>query len=186
MGTLETVEVSTGTTSVLLGPWSDNFTAGARWSPDGHAIVFEMVHKTGPELEAELAGVTLSVLRLGPAGHRALRGITDPALFAATADWSPDGRWIVYAARVTARAEASDLFRVHPAGGTPERLTDLVGSGGYAADPTFMPDGRSIVFSGTRSSRDDEALLLQVGTDGTELALATGDVEVLGDHPRVR
>ena len=53
-------------------------------------------------------------------------------------------------------------------------------------DPTFTPDGGTIVFSGRRSSADVDPLLLQVDLDGTGLALATGDVEVAGEHPRVR
>ena len=181
---------------MLLGPWTRQFTAGARWSPDGHRIVFEMVSKTGPELEADLSGVTLSVLRLDPADHTvrsvtdpallASTGLTDPSLFAGTADWSPDGRSIVYSALAAPADEASDLFLMRARGGAPRRLTNLVDVGGDAADPTFTPDGGTIVFSGRRSPADVDPLLLQVDLDGTGLALATGDVEVAGEHPRVR
>lgn len=194
--TLETVEVATGEVTVLLGPWTTYFTAGARWSPDGHRLVFELVSKAGPDVDAAISAVTLSVTRLDPTNSTAqsltdptelaARGLTDPALFAATADWSPDGKWIVYAARTAASNEATDLFLIPARGGSPQRLTTLGDVGGYAADPTFTPDGSMIVFSGTRSTADAERILLQVGTVGSGLALATGGVETPGDHPRVR
>jgi len=183
VSTLETVEVSTGRTRVLLGPWTEQSTAGARWSPDGHQIVFELVHKAGPALDADLSGVTLSVLSLD--GPRTVRSLTDPELLAATADWSPDGRWIVYSALATATDEASELFRISARGGYPHQLTHLVELGGYAAEPTFTPDGTFILFSGGRGP-DEADLLLQLAADGTGLSPATGDVEVHGRHPRVR
>jgi Tol biopolymer transport system component len=196
VSTLETVEVATGRVQVLLGPWTRQLIAGARWSPDGRRIVIEMVSRTGPGLDADLSGVTLSVLRLDRADHTvqsvtdpallATTGLTDPSLFAGTADWSPDGRWIVYSALAAPEDEAADLFLVRARGGAPRRLTSLVDVGGEAAHPTFTPDGGTIVFSGRRSPADADPLLLQVDLDGTGLALATGDAEVAGEHPRVR
>ena len=47
IGTLETVDVATGQVRVVLGPWKRDFTAGARYSPDGDQVVFEKVHKPG-------------------------------------------------------------------------------------------------------------------------------------------
>jgi Tol biopolymer transport system component len=182
VSTLETVEVDTGKIDVLLGPFTTEFTAGARWSPDGREIVFELVQRTGPALEADIDGVTLSVLTLNEGS--AVRSLTDPTLFAATADWSPDGRWIVYSALAEPTDEAPDLFRINPQGGSPEALTQLVESAGYAAEPTYAEDG-TIVFSGGRSA-DEVELLLRLGSDGTGPELATGDVEVHGRHPRVR
>ncbi len=183
VSTLETVDLATGRTRVLLGPWTDRFTAGARWSPRGHQIVFELVQKDGPALEADLLGVTLTVLRLGEHQHP-LRRLTDPSLFAATADWSPDGRHLVYSALARATDEAPDLFLVPATGGAPRPLTDLAAAGGYAAEPTFSPDGATVVFSGGRTS-EEEGLLLEVTLDGREPYLATGTVEVHGRHPRL-
>ena len=56
IGTLETVDVATGRVRVVLGPWKRDFTAGARYSPDGRQVVFEKVHKTGRGPDADIDG----------------------------------------------------------------------------------------------------------------------------------
>lgn len=183
VSTLETVEVATGRTEVLLGPFTHRFTAGARWSPSGRQLVFEMVQKTGPGVDDEVTGVTLSVVRL--TGDRPVRGLTDPAVFAATADWSPRRGWIVYSALATPTGEAPDLFRVRPWGGDPVRITRLAAGGGYAAEPTFTPSGRSVVFSGGRGAGEGD-LLLRVALDGSGLRPLAAAAEITGRHPRVR
>jgi len=86
------------------------FSAGARWSPDARHVVFEHVHQTSRSQDAEIDAVTLSIVLMSGADQR-VRGITDPALFAATADWSPDGKLIVYSALPMARAEAPTCSR---------------------------------------------------------------------------
>ena len=74
----------------MLGPWKRNFTAGARYSPDGRQAVFEKVHKAGRGPDADIGAVTLVVVRLDRPG-RPVRALTDARLYGATADWSPDG-----------------------------------------------------------------------------------------------
>ena len=88
-GSLEEVDVATGEVSVILAPRVRTFTAGARWSPDGSEIVFEGVHKAGTGVDAEIDGVSLRIADRDAA--TAGPPLTDPELFAATADWSPDG-----------------------------------------------------------------------------------------------
>jgi len=185
ISTLETVDVATGRTRVLLGPWSRHFSAGARWSPDGRQIVFEMVDKIGAEVDAEISGVTLTLLDSVDTDRLSVENLTDPALFAATAYWSPNGWWVVYSALPTAGADAPDLFVLDPVSGDPVRLTTLADVGGYAAEPTYSRDGEWIVFSGGRGP-DESGLLLRVRPDGTDLGPATGAVEVHGRHPSLR
>jgi Tol biopolymer transport system component len=182
--TLETVDVATGRVRVVLGPWTTTFTAGARYSPDGRRVVFERVHKVGRGPNSDVDGVVLTVVRLDVRSHPT-RALTDPALFAATADWSPDGRRIVYSGLAGPDGAAPDLFLVRPWGGTPVRITDLGAHGGYANEPAWQADSRHLLFSG-RVDGAGPPLLLRVRADGTGLGSAFGDDLVHGRHPRVQ
>jgi Tol biopolymer transport system component len=182
VSTLETVDVETGQLEVVLGPSTRTFTAGARWSPRGDRVVFEQVHKVGDAVDADIDGVVLSVVGLDHPGHPVKR-LTDGALFAATADWSRDGRRIVYSALATPSAAAPDLFTISPRGGPPARVTRLAARGGFAAEPTYA--GCRIVFSGRVDGSAGEPLLLVVGVHGGRVRSATGEVETPGRHPRL-
>lgn len=185
VSTLESVDVATGEVRVLLGPWTRQFSAGARWSPDGRQIVFELVDKIEVAADAEISGVTLTLLDAVDTDRSSTLSLTDPQLFAATAYWSPDGHWVTYSALTAAGDETPDLFRIDPTRGDPIRVTRLAAAGGYAAEPTYSRDGRWIVFSGGRDT-EESGLLLRVQPDGTGLGLATGDIEVHGRHPSLR
>lgn len=182
VSTLETVDVETGQVAVVLGPSTETFTAGARWSPRGDRVVFEQVHKVGDSVDADIDSVVLSVVAMDDPDHP-VRGLTDGALFAATADWSRDGRRIVYSALATRRAAAPDLFTISPRGGRPTRVTRLALRGGFAAEPTYA--GCRIVFSGLVDGSAGEPLLLAVGLHGGRVRSATGEVETPGRHPRL-
>jgi Tol biopolymer transport system component len=184
VGTLETVDVTTGTVDVLATGTGNDFYAGPRWSPDGQSIVAEVGHRSDPSVFADVVGVTLSVFDLG-APELVARPLTDPALFAATADWSPDGSTIVFAALPTADATDSDLFTIRPDGSGMTRLTQLADAGRRAEHPTFSTDGTEIVFVGPLAPGDD-GQFLTVPTAGGEVTAATGEPVVNGYHPRFR
>jgi eukaryotic-like serine/threonine-protein kinase len=98
------------------------------WSPDGREIVAE--------------GDGLSVVSLPNGEIRALTGErTDDH-----ADWSPDGRWIVFD---SSRDGTRRLWRVPAAGGTPERLTEK-----ESQCPRWSPDGKFIYSLGYNRQRD--------------------------------
>ena len=185
IGTLETVDVATGKVRVELGPWKRDFTAGARYSPDGRQVVFERVHKIRRGPNSDIDGVTLSVVRLDQPEYP-VRSLTDPRLYAATADWSPDGKRIVYCALTEPGGPADDLFWIRPTGGIPTRLTHVVDDGGYACEPAWLPDGTEVLFSGRLDEGSGNPELLSVRLDGGGLGSALGDDTIHGRHPRVQ
>lgn len=182
VGSLETVDVATGAVTEILPKRLRTFTAGARWSPDGSRIVFESVHTVSRRLDADVDGVSLRVVTVG--SHARGPALTEPELFAATADWSPDGQSIVYSALARPDAAEPDLFVIPADGGQPQQVTTLGDSGGYAAEPTWRADSTTIVFSGGLGEGTGDGLLLTVTVDGSEPA-DMGAAQVIGRHPRV-
>ncbi len=180
LGTLVSVDAATGAETTLSTPAKRrDICAGPRFAPDGRSLVLELVHRDGTGALAEVRGVTLAIVDLTSRPPIA-RALTDPALFAATADWSRDGRLIVYAALAAAGGEATDLFTIAPDGSGRRRLTTLADGGGSAQQPAFDLDGRSVVFVAEGAaplSRVD----LATGTLGVAFAPDTA-----GDHPRAR
>lgn len=182
-GSLEQVDVKTGEVSVIVPARLRSFTSGARWSPDGAHVVFESVHKASPGLEAEVDRVSLRIVEIatGQVGPE----LTEPDLFAVTADWSPDGSTIVYSALAQPGSEAPDLFVLPATGGEPRRVTTLSDRGGYAEEPTWRADSNRIVFSGKLPDSYQAGVLLTVPADGEIEPEQLGDPLIIGRHPRV-
>ena len=80
-----------------------------------------------------------------------------------TADWSPDGAWIVTGGR---DAQGPGLFKIPVDGGAPVRLV-----AGQAVNPVWSPDGNLIVYAGTFVA--GQVALLGVRPDGTPVELPT-------------
>jgi TolB protein len=112
-----------------------------RWSPDGTQFVYWRQPDGGKR-----ADTSVYVMDADGTGERRL---TDPALEAGEADWSPDGRWIVYATHPLNEfgcCHESNLYRVHPDGSGVEQLTHFSGDQG-GTQPSYTPDGTWIVFT---------------------------------------
>ncbi|UCF38372.1 MAG: PD40 domain-containing protein [Acidobacteriota bacterium] len=136
-------------------------------SPDGKKVVFSS-NRNGP----------MELFVCDWDGSNLMRLIPRDALLPATgstygvemwrARWSPDGRWIAFAAMVEGQF---GIYRVRPEGGMPQRLAE-------GGDPTWSPDGKWVYFS---STREGKLALLKVPAEGGQIEEAEG--RELGQSP---
>lgn len=177
VGSLALVDVETGALGELAAFEPNDFCAGPRWSPDGGSLVLELVHRAGPTNADDVTGVTLSVVSAETG--ELVQALTDPALFAATADWNPVTGEIVYSALATPDAERPGLFGVLPDGTGLRPLTDLAAEAA-ATEPSVSADGSTVVFVS-----DGPTGLLQVDADSLEVEPAFAS-PLIARHPRHR
>jgi TolB protein len=143
-----------------------------RWSPDGT----QFVYWRQPDGDKR-ADTSVYVMNADGKGERRL---TDPALEAGEADWSPDGQWIVYATHPLAEfgcCHESNLYRVHPDGSGVEQLTAFSGDQG-GTQPSYTPDGTWIVF--TEVTRDSRNLWAIPSEGGDPVELVQGGIYTHG------
>ena len=90
------------------------------------------------------------------------------------ASWSPDGKWLVVAAREGAGPR---IFKIPATGGQPVRLVDSASS-----NPVWSPDGKFIVYSGTPRARN--VPVKAVTPDGEPYPFPEISVDRVGDSYR--
>src|SRR5437899_2511412 len=97
------------------------------WSPDGTEVVYSMQGS----LWRQRLGTTVA------------QQITSGPGYDYQPDWSPDGRFIVYASY---RDDAVEIWLLDVAGGTTRPVTR---NGAVNVEPRFSPDGRRLAFVST-------------------------------------
>ena len=125
------------------------------WSPDGASIAFVRIAngKAKLMLVPALGGPERELVAWQ--GSYADPGATASGL--STADWSPDGRWLVAAGRDSAEKPMA-LWLVSAESGEKRQLTvpPAGSSGDYCA--AFSPDGRSVAFARYTADRAGDSL----------------------------
>jgi len=126
---------------ITSGPFSSGW---ATWSPDGTRIAFNSNRNDpdiagGPEIQ--------DVFTMRPDGSD-VRQITDSVGFSGHPAYSPDGRWLAFAADRANYPTAMGIYLIRSDGsGQMRRVTKLTNTTYWQELPRFSPDGTRIAFS---------------------------------------
>ncbi len=146
------------------------FSGNPAWSPDGKTIAISEYHRGrhGSLIhDIRLIDVKRRKARLAAGQARWLTRnarAVDPV-------WSPDGRYILYAAHP---GMATNLYLTDPAGENVTRLTAFEGDV-QVQDPHWSPDGTGIVFA--VQEEDGDVDIAVVDADGSDYRKLTSDPE---------
>jgi Tol biopolymer transport system component len=156
--------LAAGRADELWKPTNGAVVGAAAVSPDGATICF-------PVRQAQRAS-----LRCTTADGTGMRVLFDSLDVRGAPSWSPDGRWLAFAAR---DGDVIRVFKIPAAGGAASRLVDSVSS-----NPVWSPDGTFILYSGTARGR--VVPVKAVRPDGTPHPLPFSEllVDRLGDSYR--
>ncbi|MGC4107966.1 MAG: hypothetical protein QM753_16705 [Thermomicrobiales bacterium] len=146
-GSLSIVTLATGETHVLFTCMPGDWVYTPRWSPDGSQIVFELDHFADPSVDSsDIVGSGIALVSLTAATPGATM-LTDFDTFSQYPDWQPGGDLIVFAQATPSGLDGPfDLYTIDPTGKTLTQVTTLGGTGFQAIQPTWSPDGLSIIF----------------------------------------
>jgi Tol biopolymer transport system component len=190
---IEVIDLATGATHVVaMPPVAGSEEAqyiGPRWSPDATQIVFAVLRYPTPPTDANILGSSIAIVNADGSEADAPRILTDPALFGAYPDWSPDGQRIVFntypIGSFQDTTKAQNLYTIRPDGTEMTQVTHFGENDSRAAEPTWTPDGKRIIFMYIARDPSNPAgarSIAFVDADGSNLTV----VDMFGQHPRLR
>ncbi|HUH04967.1 MAG TPA: hypothetical protein VML75_23380 [Kofleriaceae bacterium] len=118
--------------------FGDGTDRDACWTPDGAAIIYAAIARSGDNFDLWRLPVRFEGERPVPGAPVRLTSTAENELYPSV---SPDGRYIVYQ-RAT-DADGSTIWRMPVAGGPAERLT----AGPADLTPAYSPDGTRLAFA---------------------------------------
>jgi len=126
------------------------------WSPDGSRLAFDAGERDVP------SDATLDIYTVGVDGS----GLTNVTRTSQANEGWPDWSWTADRIAFTRSVSTDGIFTIAPDGTDERRLTD-----GVDVQPSWAPDGTSIVFSGFSPLRPQG--LWTVSADGSEVVAIT-------------
>jgi Tol biopolymer transport system component len=156
-----------------------------RWAPDGHRLVVECdTFKTARFDDEDVTAATIGIVDT-TAAKPAFEPLLPWSSFALYPDWHPTEDRVVFQVPTSLDRplDEADIAVMDIDDGKPTVLTSFGPGGGWGIQPTWTPDGMSIVFVGEDIVRSHPAIAT-IAADGTGLERLVDDVR--RTHPRLR
>lgn len=184
---LMALDVETGATTTIARTSGPEYMIQPRWSPDARSLVVGIDRFSDTSTTSTYTGSAVALVDLA-SSSAAPRRLTDWDLWANYPDWHPSKDLIVFSTRPWTSLEEgpSNLTTIRPNGSAPTMLTHFTAPGDRAVQPSWTPDGESIIFTKVVGTGFGDPTMATVDAAGTNLRSATGDTLQFGTHARLR
>jgi Tol biopolymer transport system component len=114
--------------------------------------------------------------------------LTDFTMWATYPDWHPREDLIVFSTRPWGDLATgpSNLYTIRPDGTAMKQLTRYSEGQTRAVQPTWTPDGKSIIYTAVEGTGFGTPTMAIMGRDGSNVRSATSSGPIFGTHPRLR
>jgi Tol biopolymer transport system component len=179
---IEVVDLATSATTVVAAPpvASSEYVEyqNPRWSPDGAQLAFTVMRYPVPPTDENIRSSAIAIVEADGSGSDSPRIVTDPEMFGAYPDWSPDGQRIVFntypLGSFQETTKATNLYTVRPDGTDLTQVTQFGENDTRATESTWTPDGQHIIFTNIERNPANswgERLIALTDADGSNLTL---------------